>query len=507
MPKRAENPFLDSSSPPTPAKRPYLVTPLKPKSTPRASSSVLSTPYTPYTPYSVSIPSDSPTNPFGFKHRSQKLTLPKSTSFSKHLALRFQIVKSPELPVFRQPPPRPKFGPQRIQDDQVLPYDEQGIYRIVQVPLSYNFRHLHKLILFMFNGDPNPKSASRSPTKPGYLFEAQDKVIMCDQLEKPGQIEKSRTWAKLSRAQDPYYSAQSIMDLVETAEQADALKDAFDVEGDDWRWEGEEDFTIGHVWTTRGGDLDHAIIYVSLAALFLYSSLISSQHHDAKTTIHITTNTQPITTRKGVGNKPFVFRAFGEIHLDPSYVPPKPKLIFPSVAKSKPAASLLGKSTSPNKAGDTGASEEEEDQDQEEDFDGGLDTRCWNRPDSFERFIALAAEAPARQDSPPSSTPGLDETDPDSSFSSTYSSSPLRLPVITPAPALALTRFRVDRVQRRMKKLVEKGIKDAEEEEAKERAEEVDELDEDGEGEEVTEVKKTNYKGKDWDPFGDEAEI
>ena len=298
MPKRPASPAPSASASASPSKRPNLRTLSKSTpthaSTPRTAStasSVLSTPYTPYTPYSTSVPSDSPTNPFGFKHRLQKLKLPPATSFSKHLSLRFQLVKSPDLSLAQWPllpsstgkpkakPPRTGSrhhptrrdpaaaaaaaarAPAELPEGEELPYDAQGVYRIVQVPLSYTFRHLHKLLLFLFSGDPNPAppAAPRSPPPRGYLFEAHDQVLMGP---RPGQIASARTWAKLSSVRDPYYSAQSILSLVESAEHDDALANALDIEGDDWRWETEEDLSLAHIWETKGGDVHHAITYV-----------------------------------------------------------------------------------------------------------------------------------------------------------------------------------------------------------------------------------------------------
>jgi len=64
---------------------------------------------------------------------------------------------------------------------------------------------------------------------------------------KPGQVKSGKTFVKLSSLRDPYYSAKSIMDLVENAESN--VGGIGDDEGDDdWRWEAEEDFTVGHVW-------------------------------------------------------------------------------------------------------------------------------------------------------------------------------------------------------------------------------------------------------------------
>jgi hypothetical protein len=65
------------------------------------------------------------------------------------------------------------------------------------------------------------------------------------------------------------------------------------------------------------------------------------QHHDDKTIVHITLNTQTVPHRKGVGNMPFVFRAYGTAHLDPPRTPPTASSTpAPGAAVSTPAPSL-----------------------------------------------------------------------------------------------------------------------------------------------------------------------
>jgi hypothetical protein len=211
----------------------------------------------PHTPYALyrSIPSDSPTNPFGRKP-SLKLTLPHQTPFSKHLAFRFQFIRD---------------GAQRK--------DREGVYRIAQVPLNYTFRHLHKLLYFLFDGPVAPSTTTNSVSAKrkrkdgkqeefGHLFEAQKSVVVYSLAHKPGQIKSGRTWAKLSSVRDPYRYRED-----EASERDD---NDVDSDGDnkseiaEWKWEAEEDLTLAHVWP-HGPDLSKAIVYVCC----IFSSLSS----------------------------------------------------------------------------------------------------------------------------------------------------------------------------------------------------------------------------------------
>ena len=223
----------------------------------------LATPRTPYTPYPLR-PSDSPSNPFGRK-RTQRLiqSLPPISSFSKHIALRFQFVR-------RAPSISPRQG---------------GVYRIVQVPLNYTLLHLKCLIAFLFNA---PASYHGSGAINGghddHLFEVKSKVIMYSPLYKPGQIKSGHTAVKLSNVRDPCrwrsqygYGNDSEDELNDSGEDREVNEDASEEgpedEQDDWKWEDEEDYTLGHVWP---GDLDihRGLIYVRFKVLTLSSHLI-----------------------------------------------------------------------------------------------------------------------------------------------------------------------------------------------------------------------------------------
>jgi len=231
--RRSDNNALrDDSEPPN--KRRMLSIPYTPlvliKSTP-------STPFT-GTPF-PSRPLDSPSNPFGRK-RTLALTrsLPPPTSFSKHLPLRFQFIR-PEL--------SPRLG---------------GVYRVVQVPLSYTFVQLRCLIAFLYG------AGCRNETEDRHLFEIQKKINMYSQTYKPFQIRSGFTAVKLSTARDPCrYRPEADEDALFAdddrkpsaggskvgAEEAD--------ESDGWTWQPEEEYTLGHVWS-KGGDPTRGIVYV-----------------------------------------------------------------------------------------------------------------------------------------------------------------------------------------------------------------------------------------------------
>ncbi|KAF8260312.1 hypothetical protein EI94DRAFT_1748909 [Lactarius quietus] len=499
---------IESSSPDLPLKRIHTSTPA-----PRSTSSAFSTPYTPSV---YSIPADSPTNPLGLKRRVNNLTLPKASPFSKHVALRLQLITpAPES----APPPKPSLwntppvtSPATdtfySKNPEAEQYAREGTYRIVQAPLSYSFRLLRAVILFIFSGDP-----SVTPSAPGHLFSVQHGVT----IGSAGEIARGRVRVKLSRARDPYYSSRSLADLIAAADaQGQDEEDLEDEEEDaSWRWEGEDDFTLGHVWDVRSRDPKRGIIY----------------HHDDKTSVHITLNTQTVPHRKGVGNMPFVFRAYGTSHLDtPCSLPSTsesstplapltpaasqpPQRIFPTYKRPAPRAPQRAR---PARQGD-GDTDLDDSSSDEDDFDGGLDTRIWNRTGAFPRFLTLlrasartsssssssrsrsqspsplcplSPSSPVRSSSPSlvgvrraatmpyssagpssgaSSAASLSLPAGSASWAAGASSSPVRsLPSLTPAPARPRTRYRVARAARRLLGLTERGLESDAAEEADE---------------------------------------
>ena len=248
---RAESASPLSYTPTRGPKRRQLPGSLPPSSPFPSSSSVFTTPRTPANNWKV--PADSPTNPFGrIRRLTQGTTLPRPTSFSKHLPLRFQFIHP------------------RVHGREI---DKDGIYRIIQVPLNYTLTHLRKLIQYVF--DPatdeeitEPYSLRRTSRRVsnisasskgkqvelvdpvGHLFEVQRKIKMGP----GGQIKEAQTWVKASTVLDPYHYPGN--------DSGDSLWLDDDGVGEEWNWEPEEDFTLSKVWP-KGGDLARGIVYVS----------------------------------------------------------------------------------------------------------------------------------------------------------------------------------------------------------------------------------------------------
>jgi hypothetical protein len=288
MSKRTRTAFERDSPTPSspPAKRVYALhhsasSPIRPRR-----SSTVSSPFAYYaarTP--LSVPLDSPTNPFGLKRSLAALELPRVTSFGKHICLRFQLVDT-----------RPGHNVSFRRRDKT------GVYRVVQVPLNYTFRHLHKLILYLFASDVSEAHSQLPSTRRnslrsasvtmvsrakgksrardvldhsacnafkqwgGHFFEVLKQVaVFRDSSSKPGVIMPgARVHTKLSSVRerrlfkdllDPENASECPSDLPK------ALEDE-DVESEDWRWEAEDDFVLGQAWP-KGTSLDRGIIYVS----------------------------------------------------------------------------------------------------------------------------------------------------------------------------------------------------------------------------------------------------
>ncbi|KAG9311897.1 hypothetical protein JVU11DRAFT_8158 [Chiua virens] len=285
---RADSTSVISYTSPRGPKRRQLAGSLPPSSPIPSSSSAFATPCTPAS-YNWRVPADSPTNPFGrIRRLTLSTTLPRPTSFSKHLPLRFQFI-------------HPRVDGRDI--------DRDGVYRIVQVPLNHTLAHLRKLIHYIFDPATDAEivepyilrrssrraSSTSSSSKGkqvgsavpvGHLFEVQRKIKMGS----AGQIKEAQTWVKASTIRDPYHYPGN------DSEESLWLED--DAKGNDWKWEAEEDFTLSKVWP-KGGDLARGVVY----------------HHNAEIKIHITVNTKKIQGRKGVGNIPFLFQSSGSISL------------------------------------------------------------------------------------------------------------------------------------------------------------------------------------------------
>ncbi|OBZ77523.1 hypothetical protein A0H81_02496 [Grifola frondosa] len=534
MPKRPRDIFDtpgSSSSPlPTSKRARFLSTaPLK-------SSSSISTPAS--TPYSYlrtpfSIPSDSPTNPFGLKRALLALTLPRETGFGKHLALRFQLVETTSG----------SKGKGKARD-------HEDIFRIVQVPKNYSFRLLHMLVLFLFAADARLHERRRTirsktasgrlgplrvvggPSKPttrkvdtkgndkaarssripgssapssnstsqknnaGHVFDVYKNVELYSNSYKPGVVKtkasKSTLYARLSSVRE----RRLFPDIYEQSNDGSGGDEETEGEDEDdgWTWEAEDDFTLSHVWVD-GPDLKKGIIYVCLLSrLIRFSRLTLLQHHTPTTEIHITINQTRLPPRKGIGNKPFVFRAHNHAH---------------GAVRASNLAS-------------THASIRETCEQGPDDQDGEYDAKhlmLWNAYNAFTEFLeretererALRRPLISRESSPaaPSSSPT--RTRRGSPFPLLFSpdSSPVALsnvslqpdaytlPLQTPFPKHPAHRRRVARALRRLEKLTQSGLAEMSGSEA----EEVDELADDG-----AEEEEVGADG-DWDPFGDEAEL
>lgn len=237
-----EEEFSDNETRPnnihsSPRKRSRPSFPQTPAAARRAISCSSAIPRTPYTPYPLHA-SDSPSNPFGSK-RKERLTrsLPPTTPFGKHLALRFQYVRRDVHPCMG------------------------GVYRTVRVPTNYTFAHLRALIAWLY------QTPARHAVSDDYLFEVMNKVSMYSPLYKPGQFKSGTTAVKVSNVRDPArwqsgYGLDGEEDELLSQEEVDErASDAGDLIEEDWDWADEEDFTIGHAWP-MGLDPLIGIIYV-----------------------------------------------------------------------------------------------------------------------------------------------------------------------------------------------------------------------------------------------------
>ena len=164
-------------------------------------------------------PLDSPGNPLG-RHHVVKLSrrLPDPSSFGKHVVLRMQLVV---------------HSAKRVHP----------VYRIVQLPLNYTFTHLRALIAYLFGGpsDGDDHSSGR------HVFEVKRDVVMHSK-KRPGEIFSAVTTVKLSGSKHPFthQDEEKVFD-----------DDEDELQEDDTRWEGEEDFTRSARPYQRGKDNPH----------------------------------------------------------------------------------------------------------------------------------------------------------------------------------------------------------------------------------------------------------
>ncbi|KAG1727496.1 hypothetical protein EDB19DRAFT_1749935 [Suillus lakei] len=463
--KRPLDVYESPSASPRGPKRRQLSCSLPPSSPFTSASSLFATPRTPCSLRNWKVPSDSPTNPFGRARRlTTSTTLPRPSSYARHLPLRFQLI--------------------RPDGDGRSHTNKDGVYRVVQVPLTYTLGHLRKLIKFVFQPAkesemggsyrfrraarhasiplharyPVPSSSKGKQPVPdfdpelGHLFEVQKDI----EISRSGEITSGQTTAKASTMRDPYHYPGNGSE--------GSLFDAEDGEDDIWRWEAEEDFQLSQLWAP-GGDIEKGIIY----------------HHDSTTQVHITLNTKKIPGRKGVGNKPFLFMAWGSIDL---------------FAPSSATSSIILTGIEITRWNGILAAEEEQERLErgvlEEEL---LDVDAEGEVDPDISSLTLPMCSSVGFSSPSSLSSSI--------FSLTYSSSASS--AITPFPASPSRKRRVDYANKRMLELTEKVRKtpnDWDGEDDK-KEEEIDELDDDDDDDPAAEEKPS-----DWDPFGpDEAEI
>ncbi|KAL0577962.1 hypothetical protein V5O48_004034 [Marasmius crinis-equi] len=292
-------------------------------SSPSTSPSLATTPY-PLAPY------DSPSNPFG-RRRSLVVMLPPQTSFRRHVPLRFQFIHS----------------------GSGAKWKGGGVYRVVQVPLSYTFRHLRILISWLFGGwggadfglgidhkegceqdedeelfgtggdraERNKPSNGKEKGR-GHLFEVRKIIEMWASSHRAGVIKRSTTKIRLSSVLDPYQFKEKWDE--EKDEEVHVWQDKDDdpdvqgeTEDEDPRWEAEEDFTLEHVWNDPDDDDDANADHDKpkpVGIVYYHTSLTSLQ---TPTQIHVTLHDEAVEPREGQGNTPMVIEARGHAFLQP----------------------------------------------------------------------------------------------------------------------------------------------------------------------------------------------
>jgi hypothetical protein len=220
----------------------------------------------------LSIPSDSPTNPFGLE-RVKDVYLPAPTTFGRHVALRFQVVCpfSAARPATEVTRSRNPFIRKRKTADP------QPASRIVQVPANYSFRLLHTLIHFLFSAPSAPSSRTQYTSRPSnsipdcisrHRFEALTKCVY--KTTGTGVIESGRIVAQMSEdsendIDDEDTKAEPVKDIIEdplAASLSSSSASTSSVKPKTWKWWDEEHARISYLWP-KGPDLDRAIIYVS----------------------------------------------------------------------------------------------------------------------------------------------------------------------------------------------------------------------------------------------------
>ncbi|KIY63596.1 hypothetical protein CYLTODRAFT_131499 [Cylindrobasidium torrendii FP15055 ss-10] len=281
---------------------------------------------------------DSPTNPFG---RTLKRALPDPTPYGKHITVRMRWVEPGYVPPAKRsesasedeesrrpiaPQPRGHArggavrsrlaafasGRQaRVRGDANSSQDLLGAFRIVQVPLSYTFRHLTCLVKWLFEGEDGgddgewhvytsidgctPSEARGVIRKPGSV----EWVRVA--LGKGGPFERSASQPDMSTSgaeddDDPFIDRSPI----HLASEGEHTEDDEDEDGP--TFEDPDGFLLGNVWMTDGKriSLDRGLVFTT------------GSPADESAEVHVTIHAgRAPEERKGKSNLPFVFGAKG----------------------------------------------------------------------------------------------------------------------------------------------------------------------------------------------------
>jgi len=338
-------------------------------------------------------------------------------------------------------------------------------------------------------------SAVQSEPWKGHVFEvykaSKEQPLVGDEESVKGLVlPTGKLWRKLSsvRERHIFRDLYGATDSVKQDEAEDSDEE------DEWAWEAEDDFTLGHLWP-NGPSLRRAIIY----------------RHNAHIAIHITIHRGSIPHRKGVGNLPFVFFSQG--------------LAGDTIKISHDIHSH-------RKAADTPA----DDDDDLPSLPSSIATTAtqinrWNALGTFTKFLKYEdererrlrghASLPDSENTEPSSKGSLPRSDDipfpssDGESDSDYSACsdsvlfPFASSAITPYPAHPAHRKRVQSAERRLERLTRSGLhksqlsdEEDEEEVRKKRSERAPSV-------EIPEgVVKESNSPDDFNPFGDdEVEI
>ena len=127
------------------------------------------------------------------------------------------------------------------------------------------------------------KEGKKDVAWPGHLFEVKRDVVMMHKTRlRRGEmdVQKSRTWAKLSSVRDPYRfrdpppgDDDDDGTVFDNSEDLPVVEDPGELseDGVEWRWEAEEHMTLARAWPA-GPDLTRGVVYVRLRFLFRSSS-------------------------------------------------------------------------------------------------------------------------------------------------------------------------------------------------------------------------------------------